>query len=387
MKSRMLLGASFLGFAILSIGCGSSSQTGATFSSAAARATPEPIYGLSQSGKNEAAPADFFAPTNTEGLVVGSGAVTISGASKMAGGTLNLNSSSFATGDSVMISGGTFRAGFDEGPQAKPGLEPTQRKIVQTATLDIIVADFDKARADLLKLIEEYKGYVAKSDVSGNAKSDVSGSAGSKHTGMWIVRIPVERFQAFASAVAALGQPQRQGTSAQDVTEECVDLQADIKNLKEKETKLNELMKAKAQSLQDVVLWEKEVSSVRGEIARKEARQETLSRLTAMSTANITLREEKESTPPPAPAPSVPAPPTGSSVSRTFWASIDALEESGHFLLITLVALAPWSPLIVVLILLVRILLRHIPVDYFRSDSDDNDTSPPPRDQAQPVQG
>jgi hypothetical protein len=157
-------------------------------------------------------------------------------------------------------------------------------------------------------------------------------------------------------------------------------------NLKEKETKLNELMKAKAQSLQDVVLWEKEVSSVRGEIARKEARQETLSRLTAMSTANITLREEKESTPPPAPAPAAP-PPTGSSVSRTFWASIDALEEFGHFLLITLVALAPWLPLIVVLFFLVRILLRHIPVDYFRSESDDNDAPPPPRDQAQPVQG
>jgi hypothetical protein len=136
-----------------------------------------------------------------------------------AGGALG-SDSELVLGSGTIIAGASGGGAYQE-PQGKARLEPTQRKIVQTATLDVVVVDFDKARADLLKLIEEYKGYVAKSDVSGNA--------GSKHTGMWIVRVPVERFQSFASAVAALGQPQRQGTTAQDVTEECVDLQADIK--------------------------------------------------------------------------------------------------------------------------------------------------------------
>ena len=137
-------------------------------------------------------------------------------------------------------------------------------------------------------MIDEYKCYVARSDFNGNA--------GSNRAGTWTVRVPADRFQSFRKDVTALGQPLRDGTAAEDVTEEYVDLEADIKNLKEKENKLNELMKAKAQTLQDLVVWEKEIASVRGEIGRKEARKQMLTRLTAMSTvSNYLTRRERNS--------------------------------------------------------------------------------------------
>jgi hypothetical protein len=244
--------------------------------------------------------------------------------------------------------GDVYKVALVLDPKADQSID---RKIIRTATLDILVADFDKSQTDLEKLIEEYKGHVAQSDFNGNI--------GSKRTGTWTVRVPAERFESFRKNVIALGQPQRNKTDANDVTEEFVDLQADIKSLKDKEAKLNELMKAKAQSFKDIIIWQKEDANVRAEIARKEARLQTISRLTAMSTANITLRDEKEVIP-------QTTPPVGPSSGRTFRASLDALAEFGQFLLISVVALAPWLPLVIALIFVARLVVRHFGLNLCR---------------------
>jgi hypothetical protein len=357
MKWRKLLQLSAMVLFFFSSGCGSSAPTSSapTLTNSAAKATASLDANSAKSGNQEAAPQE--ASDAAAGLISGAGAPKV----MLGAGTLSLSSSTL-----------TVTAGVPRADEAKAATEPNQRKIVRAAVLDILVADFDKARTDFEKLIENFKGYIAKSDFSGNA--------GSKRTATWTVRIPAARFQSFVTDVAALGQPQRHGTNAEDVTEEFVDLQADIKNLKGKEAKLNELMNAKAQSFQDVVTWEKEIANVRGEIARREARQQTLARLTAMSTAQVTLRYDKEPIPPP---PLPPAPPAGNSVSRTFWASIDALEEFGHALLIGIVALTPWLPLILVLTVAAYGGRRYVRVKYYEQSSSagvDNGSSPPPDD-------
>jgi hypothetical protein len=248
-------------------------------------------------------------------------------------------------------------AAQDEDPKAAPAQggvalngrqQEVQRKIIQTATLDVLVSDFDKARADLAKLIEDYKGYISKSEFNGNV--------GSKRSGTWTIRVPAEWFQPFVGELVGLGQPQKHATDAQDVTEEYVDLQAIIANLKEKEAKLNELMKTKAQSLADMIVWEKEISEVRGQIGRAEARLQTLSRLTAMSTVHITLRDVKEFVPPTNPA-------YGTSISRTFHDSVDALVDFGRWVIVILAALAPWSPAIIFIVALVWMRVRRIKRD------------------------
>jgi hypothetical protein len=98
--------------------------------------------------------------------------------------------------------------------------------------------------------------------------------------------------------------------------------------------------------MSDDYMWEKDIYNVRGEIGRKTARAETLAKLTSLATVHVTLRDEKEYV---APAPPEP----GTSVGRTFQASLTALENFGHFLLVALVALAPWSPLLIIFGLLV----------------------------------
>ncbi len=240
---------------------------------------------------------------------------------------------------------------------------PVVRKIVRVATLDVLVADFDQSRGDLEKLIGEYKGDVVKSDFVGNA--------GAKRTGTWTIRVPTERFDQFRKAVIGLGQALRNATDASDVTDEFVDMETDIKTLKAKEAKLNELLKAKAQSFEDVLKWEKEVENVHAELARKEARLLTLSRLTTMATVYVTLRDEKE-LPPPPPAP--PPPPVEPTTRNTLLASFNALAEFGQYSLFVAAALAPWLPLIVVVIFIAIRVARHF--GFPDDDGDDDEQAP-----------
>jgi hypothetical protein len=135
------------------------------------------------------------------------------------------------------------------------------------------------------------------------------------------------------------------------VTEEYVDLEARLKNLKAEEAVLNKLLQEKAQNTADLLAFRKQITDVREQIERIQARLTTLSRLTAMTTIDIVMSEDKPYVPPSAPA-------FGTSLGRTFWDSVGALEGLGKGLVLFLVAIAPWSPLIVLGLWLVRRPLR-----------------------------
>jgi Domain of unknown function (DUF4349) len=211
-----------------------------------------------------------------------------------------------------------------------------QRKIIYTANLDIVVTDFDKARKDLEKLIEDTEAYIAKSEFTGNI--------GAKRTGHWTIRVPVGKFHSFIAAVTGFGMPQRHSTDAQDVTEEYVDVQALIKNLKEEEETLNRLLKENAKSFTDIQVWKEKIALVRRDIGRYEARLQTLGRLSAMSTVYLTLKDEKDYLPDTSPAHSATA-------SKTLDDSWKALKYAGEWIFIILVAMVPWLPFILLALL------------------------------------
>jgi hypothetical protein len=225
------------------------------------------------------------------------------------------------------------------------GEADTERKIIHTATLEIVVDNFDEKREELERLIAQTKGYISRSEFTGNI--------GSKRIGIWTIRVPVDVMPSFVSTVANLGQPVKHNTDAQDVTEDYVDTQAILTSLRESETKLNQLMKEKAQTLQDFSIWEEKTASVRKEIARLDAHMKKLTRLTAMATVNVTLRDDKAYLP-------TTSPEYGTTIGRTFWNSVNALRDFGWGCVIVLVAVAIWSPLILVGFLVLRWLIRRV---------------------------
>jgi hypothetical protein len=231
------------------------------------------------------------------------------------------------------------KAAVKQGPGArapadKPaGQEPAKaqadlpRKIIYNLTVNLVVDDFNHAEEQLKQLLTAHKGYVV--------NSDVSGTPGSPRLGRWQVRVPAARADAFRDGVIKLGELEKSTTDAQDVTEEFYDLDAHIRNLKKEEERLLGHLEKSTPKLDDILKVEHEITRVRGEIERRQGRQNLIARLTDMTTVTITIRERSSYVPPEAAT-------FSSTIARTFFKSWEALVDFGKALLLAAVALAPW---------------------------------------------
>jgi len=121
---------------------------------------------------------------------------------------------------------------------------PVDRKIIFSGTLVVEVRDFDAARTSVTSLVATHGGFFA--------KTDITGDSGQKRSGTFTIKVPAEHFQALVEALAALGNPVKNQTDSQDVTEEYVDVAARVRNLKAEEEVLNKLLKDVAGRLDDV---------------------------------------------------------------------------------------------------------------------------------------
>ena len=235
------------------------------------------------------------------------------------------------------------------GKPAAGNVSDTERRIIFSGQLEVVVKDFDAARAQLARLVGEAQGYFS--------KTEVTEGAGSRRTGVFTVKVPAARFQPTADAVSKLGVAVRNGTDSQDVTEEFVDVQARVRNLKVEEETFNRLLKDAAGRLDDVFKIREQIRQVRGDIERAEGRLKLLTALTALSTIQVVLREEANYVPPTVEPP--PAPPTfGGRIGAAFAGSVDLLRQVGETVAIVVTAAAPWLPFVALAVLGLRWLGR-----------------------------
>jgi hypothetical protein len=223
---------------------------------------------------------------------------------------------------------------------------PVDRKIIYTGTIDLVVTNMDEVLPQVEKLVAAQKGYVA--------RSEVREDSGKRRTATFSLRVPVDNFTGAREGLLSLGTPERNAIDSQDVTEEFVDVQARIKNLKEQEDKLNELLKEKRkeEKLEDIIKVSDRIAQVRGDIERVQGRLNYLSNMTAMATINLTMREVKDYKPPTAPT-------FGSRISSTFERSWEALVEFGQGLVLFAVGISLWMVVIVPCVLVARSVLRR----------------------------
>jgi hypothetical protein len=258
---------------------------------------------------------------------------------------------------------GSVRFGADEaaagrpadGLKRKPAAEAppaTPRKIIYTGHVDLVVEDFEQAEASLRLLIKDHKGYVARSEVKGEANR--------RRAGTWTVRIPSAQGEEFRDAVVKLGEPIRSTLDSEDITDQYYDTQAARENLEAREKALRTLYEKTIANarLADLLAVDRELTQVRGEINTLKGRLQRWDKQVAFTTFTITIQERRDYVPPTAPA-------FGTTVGRTFSGSVDALVEVGKALVLVAVALAPWLPVILAVVaglwLLIRRLSRSVP--------------------------
>lgn len=225
--------------------------------------------------------------------------------------------------------------------------EAIKRKIIYTAELSVVVEDLNRAEDALLALVDKNQGIVA--------RSSITGRTGERRQGQWRLRVPVERMRAFLRGVLQLGVPEVNTTDSEDVTGRFYDLEATIKNYRAEEEALRKLLEKFAEKKDEWATLRRELRDLRGEIEKLQGEHKRLADLTALTTVNVTLREEKNYVPPQA----APPPTFGGTLGQTFNGSLGALVSFGKGLIVIAVAVAPWLPLAAVILAPVWLALRR----------------------------
>ncbi len=210
------------------------------------------------------------------------------------------------------------------------------RKIVRTGSITMEVSDISKSQADITDIAGQYKGYV----VSSNQRADQE-----TPSGFISIRIPAASFDDVMQKLRALAvKVTYETTNSQDVTEQYMDLDAQLKNYQATEAQYLELLK-KADKVTDILEVQRELSNVRGNIERVKGRMLYLERTSDMSLIEITLVNSK---------------PIGEStwdVTGIFKSAVNGLIVLGKALLGILIWLVVFSPvwiIVLVIIFLVR---------------------------------
>lgn len=221
-----------------------------------------------------------------------------------------------------------------------------ERKIVYTAAMHLEVDKFEEAVDSLYTLVEEHRGFVA--------SHEIDGGAGYRRSGHWTIRVPSESFDSFHAGLKALGYPLKDSLNSREVTEEYVDVERRIGNLKRMEERLREHLEKSTKNLNDIFEVEKELTRVGAETERLQGRLQLLQNLTALATINLDI-SEKEVYEPVAP----PEPPTfAAQIRSTFDESSNALIAVLKGITLLLVGLSPWLPFLLVIGLMIRLLYK-----------------------------
>ena len=159
------------------------------------------------------------------------------------------------------------------------------RKLVRTATLDLIVTSPAQSSEKIVALVQATGGFLVTSQTSGGPNAIGATLA---------IRIPAARFEEVRAQIRKLAlRVDGEGIDAQDVTKQYVDQQARLRNLLAQEQQYLGILH-KAATVKDTLEVSEKLNEVRGEIEEKQAEFLVLSKQVETVAINITLRAETD---------------------------------------------------------------------------------------------
>jgi hypothetical protein len=165
-------------------------------------------------------------------------------------------------------------------PTEDKAVEPSslsERLVIKTANLSLLVKDVRESASKMQKLAEDVGGFVVDSNISVVDQKKETLSA-------WVtIRVPVEKFdEALARLKESAVKVSSEQISGEDVTEQYTDLQSRLRNLEAAEAQLLKIME-RAGEIKDVLAVQQELTQVREQIETTRGRIKFLEESAKMS--------------------------------------------------------------------------------------------------------
>jgi Domain of unknown function (DUF4349) len=157
------------------------------------------------------------------------------------------------------------------------------RRLVKRVALDLRVRDTATASSDVQKLAAELGGHIG----SMNAERHDSGVVY-----QMTLRVPEGRLDEAVTRIKTLGEVDRENVSAEDVTDQFVDLSARLKTLEATEAELRALLsesRQRQQRAEDIMAIYKQLTEIRSSIEQIRGQLNVIENLAAMATITLNL--------------------------------------------------------------------------------------------------
>ncbi len=207
-------------------------------------------------------------------------------------------------------------------------------RIIRTGYVSVTVTDLAPLQVKVSQLARNAGALIADSDLQTQTQS--------RRRCVWKLRVPSEKFDDLLPELCQLGHLQSTRSTAQDVSEECVDITARIHNKRVEVDRLLKLFESASATLTQVGDVQREFSRAQEELERLQGRQRWLEVNTSYSTIHFTVDELAPYVPPTTPEPS----PFREQIAQTWNSSCNALVEAARFSALFVTALAPWVGLL-----------------------------------------
>jgi hypothetical protein len=233
-------------------------------------------------------------------LVVIIAIVVISGCTNLPGGTAK---STVSTGGAASGGGGGGGSGVSQSssdanlgysevaPMPMPTSLPlsgglpgqgVDTKIIKTAVVDLEVKNVTGAVETIREIVNQRGGYLSTTNIGRNYNDQVTGTV--------VLRIPAVQFDSALSGVKEVGTVKTISTRGQDVTEEYVDVQAQISSYENQISQYNLIMK-NATNVKDIINIQQQIDQVQTNLDRVNGRMKYLNSQIDYSTITVTLQE------------------------------------------------------------------------------------------------
>lgn len=192
---------------------------------------------------------------------------------------------SLAMDSSVAFEEKTLRAPSPEGFLYDEAIAAeVDQKIIKTGSLDLIVDQAQQSLSEVESIATQQGGYVQTSTLQEHEDGTKSGYV--------TIRVPAEQFDITMASVKELALVvERETSSAEDVTEQYIDLAARLKNAQAQETRYVQILD-QANTVEEILQIETALGNIRGYIESLQGQLNYLDNLTGFSTITISLSEE-----------------------------------------------------------------------------------------------